>query len=78
MAFSLPFSPLVSILPYFLMQTTALAQGKTLLQSTGFNVTVKISSSGIITITLISASEFIWGLKEVHLSGQNGYGDSPA
>lgn len=78
MAFSLPFSPLVSILLYFLMQTTALAQGKTLLRSTGFNVIVKISSSGIITIMLISASEFIWGLKEVHLSGQNGYGDPPA
>lgn len=77
MAFSLPFSLLVSILPYSLMQTAALAQGKTLLQSTGLNVTVKISSNRIITVTLVSASEFIWGFKEMHLNGQNGYADSP-
>lgn len=63
MAFALPFSPLVSILRYSLMQTAALAQGKMLLQSNGLNVTVKISSGTIITVTLVSASEFIWGFK---------------
>lgn len=78
MAFSLLFSPLVSILPYSLMQTAALPQGKTLLLSTGLKVTVKISSNRITTITLVSASEFIWGFKEMHLNDQNRYADSPA
>lgn len=67
MTFSLPFSPLVSILPYPLMHTAALARGKTLLQSTGLNATVQISPSRIIPVTLVSVSEFIWGFKEVHL-----------
>lgn len=47
MAFSLPFSPSLSILPYSLMQSAALAQGKALLQSTGLKVSVKISSNRI-------------------------------
>lgn len=67
MTLSLPFSPLVSILPYPLMHTVALGWGKTLLQSIGLNATVKISPSRIMPITLVSVSEFIWGFKEVHL-----------
>lgn len=47
MAFPLSFSPPLSILPYSLMETRALAQGKALLQSTGLKVCVKISSSRI-------------------------------
>lgn len=47
MAFSLPFSLPVSILPYSLMETAALAQGKALLQSTGLKVAFKISSNRI-------------------------------
>lgn len=73
MAFSLLFCPLMAILPYTLTQTAALAQGKTFLQSTGLNVTAKISSSRFVTITVASASEFIWGFKEMQLNGQNGY-----
>lgn len=71
-----PFSPLVSLLISSLMQTAELAQGKTLWQSTRRNVTVRISSKGVLTTTLVLASEFILFFKEMHLNGQSGYADS--
>lgn len=53
-----PFSPLISLLISSLMQTAELAQCKTLWQSTRPNVTVKISSKRILTITPVSASVY--------------------
>lgn len=54
MAFSLPFSLPVSILPYSLKETAELAKGKALLQSTGLNWAVKISSNRIELWTCLS------------------------
>lgn len=77
MAFS-PFSPLVSLLISSVMQSAELAQCETLQQSTRLNVTVKISSKRMLTVILVSASEFILVFKGMHLNGQNGYADSSA